>query len=166
MTTASLPLAPTDRRHVSRIVTAGATVGVLDAIAAMTFATLVRGSFAPGQVWRGVARALLGEAAATGGVPAAAFGLAMHFGVALGWATIYGLAYQRFDWLRAATRSGVGAVVTGAVYGLFVWTMMSLVIVPMTLARSGPPFTRNWFIMAAIHAVVVGQPIAWIVRRP
>jgi len=166
MTTASLPLATTDRAFATRVLRAGLTVGVLDAIAATTFATLVRGTFAPGAVWRGVARALLGDAAVNGGVPVALFGLAMHFGVALGWATVYGLAYRRLAALHAATRTAIGASLTGAIYGGLVWSMMSLVVVPLTLAPRGTPFTRNWFLMLGIHMLVVGQPIAWLVREP
>jgi hypothetical protein len=165
MTTASLPFAPTDRSLVNRVVRAGATVWVLDGLAAMTFGALVRGTFAFGAVWRGVARALLGNAARTGGAETVAFGLLLHACVAFTWTALYALAYTRLAWLRAMTRTAAGTIAAGAIWGAVVQCVMSLVVVP--LSRIGPApayFTRAWFIMLGIHMIFVGQPMAWLVR--
>ena len=166
MTTASLPLASTDRSLANRVLRAAAVVWVLDGLAATTFGTLVRGTFAFGAVWRGVARSLLGESARTGGAGTVAFGLLLHATVALTCTTLYALAYAQFAWLRAATRTAAGTIAAGAIWGAVVQCVMSLVVVPMTLI--GPPpayFTRNWFLMLGIHMIFVGQPMAWLVRQ-
>lgn len=173
MTTSTLPRTATDRAPASRasldarVLRAGAAVWVLDGLSATAFSTWVRGTFAFGALWKGVARAVLGDAARTGGAGTVAIGLLLHACVAFAWTTLYALAYERLAGLRALTRTAGGTIAAGAVYGALVQCVMSLVIVPLT--RIGPPpayFTRNWFIMLGIHMLAVGQPIAWGVRRP
>lgn len=166
MTTASLPLATTDRSFFHRVFRAGATVWVLDGIAATLFSTWVRGTFAFGALWRGVARSVLGDAAKTGGAGAAALGLVIHACVAFSWTTLYAFIYEQSGWLRTLTRTPGGRILAGAVYGAIIQVMMSRVIVPMTLIGPAAPISRNWFIMLFIHMTVVGQPMVWIVRRP
>jgi hypothetical protein len=164
MTTASLPIAAGDRSFVRRVIAAGLIVGVLDMFAASIYTSLMRQQVVFGAVWRGVARALLAPETSNGALSVVLFGLAMHYTIAMLWTALFALVYRRAAWLRASTRTTLGALVTGALYGPFVWMMMSLVLVPLTRAGRGPAFTKGWFIMAGIHIVCVGLPIAWVVR--
>src|SRR5438067_187466 len=74
---------------IARILAAGATVGVLDGLFATTWFAAVLRIASPGQVWQGVAGALLGREARQGGATTVAIGLVMHFGVAYGWTIAY-----------------------------------------------------------------------------
>ena len=67
MTTASLPIPARDRAPLSQVMAAGATVAVCDALFAMAFSVVVTGTVAPGRVWQGVARNVIGPAAMDGG---------------------------------------------------------------------------------------------------
>jgi hypothetical protein len=137
----------------------GLVAGVLDAIAAMTQYT-INGGKNPTVVWNYVASGAFGPEARTGGLPFAAAGLLLHFCIAMIWATLFYLVAVRVPALRKSP------VLSGVVYGLFVWTMMTRLIVP--LSRIGPPKSFNptqAAIGAAIIVVCVGLPIALRARR-
>jgi hypothetical protein len=146
----SLPLA---------ILAAGAIIGALDAIAAIAHAYGLRGT-PPGAVWRYVASAVFGDAARTGGGEMVVWGLLLHLVVATAWTGFFFLVYPRLHAAEAHT------FLTGMAYGLFVWLMMNLVVVPLTRARMAPlrP-TLATALMILIHLFVIGVPIAYLARR-
>ena len=137
----------------------GLVAGILDAIAAMT-QSLINGGRNPSLVWNYVASAAFGPTARTGGLLFSAIGLLLHFFIAIGWATLFYLVAVRVPALRKYP------VATGVAYGLFVWAMMTRVIIP--LSRLGPPRSfnpMNAAIGATIIVVCVGLPIALRARR-
>ncbi|HEY2064521.1 MAG TPA: hypothetical protein VGG84_01070 [Gemmatimonadaceae bacterium] len=152
------------RTPIRRALLAGATVGVLDGLAAVLFYTGAL-HVPPARIFQGIGRALLGMAAFTGGTSTALLGLAMHFGVAIGWAVVYAVLYSRSPALSQMTRTTGGALAVGAVYGAFVDLAMTFVVVPLT--RIGPSHSpASIFVaMLVIHMVVVGPPIALIVKE-
>jgi uncharacterized membrane protein YagU involved in acid resistance len=105
-------------------VAAGLACGVLDIIAAFTNAWLANG-VPPVRVLKAVASGLLGADAFKGGAGVAAFGLLLHFCVAFGWAGVFCLLARRF---RILTEQ---AVVTGLVYGAFVYFAMQHAVLPL-----------------------------------
>lgn len=151
MTAGASPLAP-------KILRTGLVAGTMDAIAATT-QTLIAGR-SPVLVWNYVASGAFGPEARTGGLHYAAAGLFLHFCIATIWTTLFYLVAVRVPALRKSP------VLSGVVYGLFVWTMMNRVIVP--LSRIGPPKSFNptqAAIGATIIVVCIGLPIALRARR-
>lgn len=137
----------------------GLIAGTLDALAASIQFYLRTGN-SPAGVWRYVASALLGPSARTGGSGTVVVGLLMHFGIAMGWTILFFAAASRWRTLRAHPW------VVGPLYGVFVWAMMTRVLVPLT--RIGPPGPFNLSqaaMAAAIIVVCVGTPIALGARR-
>ncbi len=164
MSTAARARPARDRAHVSRVLVAGATVAVCDALFAMAFSWYFSGTFAPGSVWRGVARNVLGSSAMDGGAPAVALGLAIHVTVAYGWTALYALLYRRSAALRRFTASTPRAVAMGVAWGALVWLVMRLVVIPLGRVGWTPIVWRTFIPMWICHMVVVGQPIALLVR--
>jgi uncharacterized membrane protein YagU involved in acid resistance len=84
-----------------------------------------------------VASGLLGTAAFPGGVATAAVGLAVHFTIALAWATAFALAATLVPPLGrvTATRRTVAA---GAAYGALVWLVMDFVGLPIAVVVLRP----------------------------
>lgn len=148
------------------ILTGWLLCGVLDITAACLQAWIQAGR-APADVLRGVASALWGRAAITGGPGMAAIGLAMHFAVALTATLVFYALSRRMPVLRTGPLWLVGPL-----YGLVVFCAMNYGTLPaLSWLRSlylntAPrwPGGMGWP-QLAIHMVCVGMPIVWGVRR-
>src|ERR1700716_685691 len=103
--------------RISRLLAAGALVGVLDgAFAVALYAYVLRLCSGP-QVFQSIAGALLGPAAFRGGGRTAALGLVLHFTVAGGWTVVYAVVRTGSARLRELTSSTRGALAVGAAFG-------------------------------------------------
>lgn len=128
----------------------------MDALAASIY-SYVKSTVTPDAVFRYVASGVFGKEAFTGGLVMIAWGLLFHFIIATGWTMLFYLAYPKFKFLFKSR------VLLGISYGLVVWLMMNLVVVPLSLAPSGPlKFTTGTFSMIMIHMFVIGVPIAFL----
>lgn len=136
----------------------GLIAGILDISAACLTAYLRRG-IPPGAVLRYVASGALGPAAATGGTQAAILGLAFHFVIATGAATVFYLASRR--WMFLVERP----VLSGLLYGIVVYVFMNFIVLPLSRVARGPMTLSNTLIQVVILMLCIGLPIALIVRR-
>jgi len=154
--------------HATReaILTGWLLCGVLDITAACLQAWIQAGR-APGDVLRGVASALWGRAAMSGGPGMAAIGLVMHFTVALTATVVFYELSRRMTSLRTAP-----LWIVGPLYGIVVFSAMNYGTLPAlswlrSLYLHTPPRwpgSMSWP-QLAIHMACVGTPIAWGVRR-
>ncbi|MGE5322429.1 MAG: hypothetical protein ACM3SW_06185 [Actinomycetota bacterium] len=113
----------------------------------------------PVAILRHIASGVLGAKAAHGGAGTAALGLALHFVIAFGAATVYYIASR---WIPFMTEH---AVISGLLYGECVFLFMYFVVVPLSAAAKGH-FTIATLVTGPIgHTVLVGLPIALSVRR-
>ena len=136
----------------------GGLVGVFDFLYA-TLRTLSQGG-AWYRPWQGVASALLGPDAMSGGVLVVLLGIVCHFIVALCIVTAYVLVSRSVPLL---TRH---AVPLGLLYGAFVFWFMSWIVVSLT--RIGHPLkfsTQGFWMSLAVHILLVGLPAALFARR-
>jgi len=143
------------------ILVGGLVAGVLDIADAIVFHG-VRG-VAPIRILQAIASGLLGRDAFAGGVSTALLGLTLHFVIALGAATVYGLASRR--WTLLVDRPWLA----GPVFGLGVYAVMQYVVLPLSRFRPGPPppaGSIDWGLinLLAAHIFCVGLPIALAVR--
>jgi hypothetical protein len=116
------------------------------------------------RVFQSIAAGVFGRAAFDGGFVTASIGVALHFAIATTWVGLYACALQMWPALRARVCTTRGRVQVGAIVGTIVWLTMNLAVVRASHARATPLFTTTWFILLVGHMVVVGQPMAWIVR--
>jgi hypothetical protein len=149
---------------ISRLVRAWLLTAIIDGLFSGVLAQFFYGSTAA-RLFQGVASTLLGPAAMDGGTRTALVGLAMHFGVALGWSTVFLLAYERVAALRRATAAPGGVIAVAAVYGPMIWLVMSLLVIP-TLRHAPPAFGFRWAVQLAGHFPFVGLPIVWSIASP
>ncbi len=137
------------------ILIGGGIAGVCDILYAIVYSWLTRGT-APARILQSVASGLLGKAAFEGGWPVAALGLLLHFFIAFSFALIFYLAARKFPVLVSH------AVWSGLIYGLLIFWVMRLVVVPLSAA----PFTlSNSPLELFFHMFTVGLPIALMVKR-
>jgi hypothetical protein len=133
----------------------GVIVGVLDLI----YAILVYSPREPILIPQTIASGVLGMKSYSGGVQTAVLGVALHFTIAFGAATVYYLASRKLAFLVDR------AVLSGLVFGALVYLFMHLVVLPlsavhhrhMPLAYQVCEFVEHWF--------CVGLPIALSVRH-
>jgi len=148
----------------SRVLRAALAVFVLDGLYVVVVFVLILRRTTVERLFQGIAYAVLGSAAFTGGWAAASLGVLLHFSVALGWSAVWMIAYERSDLLLRATITAPRAAIVGAAYGMFVWLAMHFVVLPLTYAKPGPLLGFGSILVAVAHLLVVGPPIVLIER--
>src|SRR5262249_8652992 len=131
--------------------------GVLDISAA--FVTWGVRGISPVRILQSSARGLLGRAAMQGGVGTAALGFMLHFVIAFGAAYTYWPVCR----LAPALVRRVGAL--GMLYGVVVFGVMNLVVIPLSAAPSARFTASSLAIAVLTHIFCVGLPIGWAVWR-
>jgi hypothetical protein len=141
----------------SRVLWAGLITGVADGLFSSVLSLAFYGS-SVARLFQGVASVPLGRGALNGGTPAAAAGIAMHFGVALAWSFLFAVVALRIPWLQRLLASPFGVAKVAALYGPLVWMVMSLIVIPALTGRA-PSITSRWWTQFFGHMIFVGLPI-------
>ena len=145
------------RDTIARLVRAGLLTGIVDGLFSSVLSAFFYGSTVS-RLWQGVASVLLGSDALNGGRRTALIGLLMHFGVAFAWSAVFLFLLLRWEWIRGLLASRHGVLKVAALYGPFIWMVMSLVVIP-ALTRRPPRITLRWWIQWFGHIPFVGIPI-------
>ena len=140
------------------ILLTGLLAGTLDAIAA-TVNFWIHGGKDAGKIWRYVAGAALGPSARTGGTGIMLLGLFFHYIVAYAFTVFYFLIYPKMPALSK------NFVVSGLLYGIFVWIVMNLGVVPLSQIGKFPSTVESVVTNILILMVMIGLPIAWGAKR-
>jgi len=149
---------------VTKILTAGMLVGILDGLFAVVLYVVVLKLSTPLRVFQGIAAAVLGRESFQGGLATAALGLVLHFTVAHAWAVVYFLALQSSAAVRRLVQAPARSVAAGMLFGALVWVVMDLVVLPLTRSRPTPVASGMFLTMLIGHMFVVGLPIALVLR--
>ena len=140
-----------------RLLRAGLLTGIIDGSFSSILSVAFYGSTVT-RLFQGVAATLLGPQAFDGGTRTALLGVLMHFGVAFGWSAVFLLLVSRPPWIRRVLASRYGVVMVAAIYGPFIWLVMSLVVIPLLVHRA-PAITIRWWVQLIGHFPFVGLPI-------
>ncbi|MDO6430742.1 hypothetical protein Q4E93_09090 [Flavitalea sp. BT771] len=144
---------------IKTILPAWLVAGTLDITYAIIMWGPVLGKITAAQLLQGIASVLIGKDALTGGAGAALLGLAMHYGISLAWTLIY---YFIFPWLPFLARN---KWISGMLYGIFVWAMMTLAIVPLVTGRAWHFSTVPFIKSIAPMLFLFGPAIALIINK-
>jgi len=142
----------------SAILIGGTIAGACDITYAITFWAF-RGVSAT-RVLQSVASGLLGAPAFNGGLQTAALGLVLHFFIALSAAAIFYIVSKALPML---TRH---PVISGILYGLAIYAVMNLVVLPLSAFPrkvTFPPLATTTGLF--VHMFLIGLPISLAVRR-
>jgi hypothetical protein len=142
------------------ILLSGLLVGTLDMTAACINAHLSFG-LSPDRVFKYIASGILGKSAFSGGIGVAALGVAMHYAVAYSWTTLFFMVYPKTNLIRQ------NKYLTGTFYGMLIWTVMNLLVVPLTKVpkpKNGFNVTQA-YINAGILIVMIGIPLSLIAYK-
>jgi hypothetical protein len=134
------------------IVVGGTMAGGLDLISA--FLTFGWG------VPRAIAAGLLGRQVLHGGLGPWLLGLCLHFFIACSAAAVYCLSSNRLGFLKE------NFIVCGLFYGVAVFLVMNLVVLPLSALHSAGPYQLRGLIQGLlIHMLVIGLPISFSAWR-
>ena len=140
------------------VLAGGLLAGSLDIAYACAF-WWVKSSVPPPRIFQSVAAGLLGDASFRGGAATAALGLALHLAIATTMAVAYAIAAAR--WPLLVRRSWA----SGILYGLLLYAVMNYGVVPLSAAGPGSRDPLWVGLSIAVHALLIGLPIALAVRR-
>ena len=141
----------------SAILQATLIAGVLDLLSAFVYA-LLEGHNAL-VVPIGIASALWPGAKTALGA-GIAVGVLLHFAIMLAMVSAFALALRFWPQLAAQPK------LAGAAYGVLLWAVMYLLVLPMRWPTLFPHFTATGVIEQLFsHIVLVGLPIAWLLGR-
>src|SRR5574339_344563 len=114
---------------------AGILAGILDAAAASIQYMINSHGKSPAAVWKYVASGFFGKTAFRGGGKMVAAGLGFHFFNAIMFSAFFFFLYSSIKWISNHI------AVAGLLYGIFVWCVMNLVVVPLS---NVPPYIFNF----------------------
>ena len=118
---------------------------------------LSRGSTIP-RLLQFIASGVLGQEAFKGGTATALLGLALHFLIAFTLVSVFYAASRTLSFVRQH------AVSSGIIYGLAVYAVMNLVVLPLSAAKPRHSITGD-LIQIGIHLFVIGLPTSLLLRR-
>jgi len=149
----------TGRKNVFKTIAwAGLIAGTLDAAGAIIL-FLARGGQNPLKIFQYIASAVFGKEAYSPSLEFAWWGILFHFIIAYAFTCLFFFLYPRIKILEK------NIVVTGILYGIFIWLVMNLIVVPLTNARKFPFNLGQALLGAAILILAIGLPVAFIARR-
>jgi len=141
------------------ILLGGLVAGTLDATDGV-IAYFLAFRMNPIQVLQYIASGYFGAASFQGGLLTAGAGMLFHYFISFTVATIFCYAAKFIPWLKQ------NFVLSGVAYGAAVYFVMNYLVLPLS-AVAPSAFSLPLFLNGVIgHALFVGLPIAWFVRKP
>ncbi|MET0944091.1 MAG: DUF1440 domain-containing protein [Flavobacterium sp.] len=138
----------------------GLIAGTLDLLAAITIYAFILQKTTAIKILQSIASGLFKKDAYSGGSQMALYGLLLHYFIALTFAWFYFTIYPYFSFLKKNT------LLSGILYGIFVWIIMNLVVLP-TVFPVLPEKHLDFPLILSILILIfcIGIPIAFITRK-
>ena len=113
----------------------------------------------PIPLFRYIASGLFGKETASTGRLMIVWGIVIHYMIAFLFTAFLFLIYPKLiAWLK-------NKFLTGFLYGLFIWAVMNLVMVPFSKINEFPSDTKQSIIAALILIFMIGLPVALMADR-
>ena len=133
-------------------------VGILDILAAMLSFYLSTGK-SPLIVLKFITSAVSGAEAYTGGTTSIILGLVLHFMVAFLFTLFFFLLYKPLALHR------YNLYLIGIVYGIFIWLVMTKLVLPMTSVKQQPFKWLEAGRAMLILITMIGLPLAFMLKK-
>lgn len=138
-----------------KIIKAGVIVGTLDILTASIYSFIKTGS-SPLNILKYIASAIIGKEAFSGGNRMILLGLILHYVIAFAFTIFFFWLYPK---IRAFSKN---IILTGTIYGIFIWVVMNLVVVPLSNIPNRPFNYVNAIINAIILVACIGIPLSFM----
>lgn len=138
----------------------GLIAGTLDMLAAITVYAFILQKTTAIKILQSIASGLFKKDAYSGGSQMALYGLLLHYFIALTFAWFYFTIYPYFTFIKRNT------LLSGILYGIFVWIIMNLVVLP-TVFPVLPEKHLDFPLILSILILIccIGIPIASITKK-
>lgn len=138
----------------------GLIAGTLDMLAAITVYAFILQKTTAIKILQSIASGLFKKDAYSGGSQMALYGLLLHYFIALTFAWFYFTIYPYFTFIKRNT------LLSGILYGIFVWIIMNLVVLP-TVFPVLPEKHLDFPLILSILILIccIGIPIAFITKK-
>jgi uncharacterized membrane protein YagU involved in acid resistance len=143
---------------ISLIIKAGLLTGALDIAFAFLYSYIKRAT-SPATVLQYISKVVLGKTTLSDPTILSITGLLIHFVIAMTWSILFFILYRRLNLMRQ------NKMVTGIVYGLFVWTVMNIVVLPLWNNKIFVFKAESSSVNALILMVAIGLPLSFIAHR-
>lgn len=141
-----------------KIIQAGLIAGTLDILSAFIYYYIKSGKTNFLVIFKFIASGIFGKAAGDGGAIMILAGFFLHYTIAFAFTIFFFWLYPKVNVLSK------NRVVTAIVYGLFVWAIMNLVVVPLSNTVHRPFNIANAITNMCILIVCIGLPLSFIAK--
>lgn len=145
-------------KKIKPILAAGLLVGSLDILSAFVDYYIATGKN-PTRVLKYIASGIFGKKALADGISMIVAGLLFHFIIAFSFTIFFFWIYPKMKILSK------NRIMTGIAYGIFIWTVMNLLVLPLS---NVPPFAFKLSRMikaVLILIVMIGLPLSFIAHN-
>ena len=142
----------------AKIIQAGLIAGTLDILSAFIYYYIKSGKTNFLIIFKFIASGIFGKTAGEGGSVMMLAGFILHYAIAFAFTIFFFWLYPKLN-LMSKNR-----VVTAIVYGLFVWTVMNLVVVPLSNTVHRPFNISNAVTNMCILIICIGLPLSFIAK--
>ncbi len=146
-------------REAKIILLAGFVAGTLDITGAILVYCYVMKALSPLRLLQGISVGLFGDMALHNEIPMAFIGLGIHYAIAFCFTIMYFFAFSYIPFLRKQR------IISGLLYGVFVWSVMNLIVLPLSNAHHYPFNIKSALIAVVILILCIGLPISMIISQ-
>jgi hypothetical protein len=114
----------------------------------------------PDRIFKFIARGIFGDGVTTGGSIMIVWGIVLHFMIAFLFTAFLFLIYPKVaKWIK-------NKILVGFIYGLFIWAVMNLVVLPLSRTPQPKSFDSTQAGIAALILIfMIGIPTALIAHK-
>lgn len=141
------------------ILRTGLLAGTSDILGAIFVYAVIMGKTTAVQILQSIASGVFGKEAFTGGIQMAIYGLIFHYFIATTFATAYFWLFPQVSFLRNQK------IVSGLLYGVVVWIVMNLGVLPLSNVSHAPLKLSSILISMGILMLCIGLPISLLVHQ-
>ncbi|HEY2348538.1 MAG TPA: hypothetical protein VGH64_05960 [Puia sp.] len=140
----------------AKILQAGLLTGTMDILSAFIYYYIKSGKTNFLVIFKFIASGIFGKTAGDGGTAMILTGFILHYAIAFAFTVFLFWLYPKMNVLSK------NRMVTGIVYGLFVWSVMNLVVVPLSNTVHRPFKIEGVLINMGILIICIGLPLSFI----
>ncbi len=145
-------------RYLSLVKT-GLFVGSLDILAAFLLVFIRTGKLQIFNIFKFIASGIFGKDASAGGLKMIIIGFILHYVIALIFTMLFFWLYPKMN-LDSKNKWA-----TGISYGVFIWLLMNLIVLPLSNVIQRPFSLSNALINIGILIICIGIPLSLLARK-